>query len=71
VQISAATSEPVDLGALAEKLAGLGRVSGNQFLVRLEVDGFQLTVFADGRAIVGGTDDPAVARTVHAKFVGG
>jgi adenylyltransferase/sulfurtransferase len=46
-------------------------VSGNPFLLRLEVEGLQLTVFADGRTIVGGTDDPAVARTVHAKYVGG
>lgn len=71
VQISASGSDSVDLGALAEKLDGVGRVSGNPFLLRLEVDSFQLTVFADGRTIVGGTDDPAVARTVHAKYVGG
>ena len=71
VQISANGSDPVDLEALAQKLGGVGRVSANPFLVRLEVDDYQLTIFADGRTIVGGTDDPAVARTVHAKFVGG
>ncbi len=77
VQISSASSassaatEPVDLAALAKKLGEVGRVTANPFLVRLEVDDYQLTVFADGRTIVGGTDDPAVARTMHAKFVGG
>jgi adenylyltransferase/sulfurtransferase len=71
VQISASSSELVDLGALAKKLDGVGRVATNPFLLRLEVDGYQLTIFADGRTIVGGTDDPAVARTVHAKYVGG
>ncbi len=71
VQISAATAEPVDLAALAKKLGEVGRVTANGFLVRLEVDEYQLTIFADGRTIVSGTDDPAVARTVQAKFVGG
>jgi adenylyltransferase/sulfurtransferase len=70
VQISAASSDAVDLPALAKKLAEAGRVTENPFLLRLEVDGYQLTVFADGRTIVGGTDDPVVARTVHAKYVG-
>jgi adenylyltransferase/sulfurtransferase len=68
VQISA--TDAVDMQALAHKLEGVGRVTVNPFLLRLEVDGYQLTVFADGRTIVGGTDDPAVARTVHAKYVG-
>ena len=68
---SSAATEPVDLTALAKKLGEVGRVTANPFLVRLEVDDYQLTVFADGRTIVGGTDDPAVARTMHAKFVGG
>jgi len=71
VQISAASSDAVNLPALAQKLDGVGRVTANQYLVRLEVDCYQLTVFSDGRTIVGGTDDPAVARTVHAKYVGG
>ena len=70
VQISATADEPMDLDMLAKKLGEVGRVTANAFLVRLEVDAYQLTVFADGRTIVGGTDDPAVARTVHAKYVG-
>lgn len=70
VQISSTVAEVVDLPALARKLEGVGAVTLNPFLVRLNVDRYQLTVFADGRTIVGGTDDPAVARTVHAKYVG-
>ena len=70
VQLSANTVEQVDLKALATKLAGVGRVSANKYLLRVEVEGHLLTVFADGRTIVGGTDDPAVARTMHAKYVG-
>ena len=61
----------VSLEELARRLAGLGPLVQNQFLVRLKVDAYELTVFADGRAIIGGTSDPAVARSLYAKYVGG
>jgi adenylyltransferase/sulfurtransferase len=42
----------------------------NKFLVRFTVEGFEFTLFPDGRAIVGGTDDIAEARAAFARFVG-
>ena len=54
----------------SEKLAGVGRVSRNPFLLRLAVDDYLLTIFPDGRAIIGGTDDPAIARSVYARYIG-
>ena len=70
VQISPTAGEAVDLAVLAARLGSLGQVTANPYLVRLAIGDYLLTVFADGRTIVGGTDDPAVARTVHAKYVG-
>lgn len=70
VQIAPGDAEPVDLTALANRLGELGVVTANRFLVRLAVEDYLLTVFADGRTIVSGTDDPAVARTVLAKYIG-
>ena len=70
VQIAPASPEPVDLPALAERLRTVGHVTANPFLLRLKVDDYLLTLFADGRTIIGGTDDPAVARTVLAKYLG-
>ncbi|TWU25769.1 ThiF family adenylyltransferase [Bythopirellula polymerisocia] len=70
VQISPTAGESVDLAVLAERLGSIGRVTTNPYLVRLAVGDYLLTVFADGRTIVGGTDDPALARTLHAKYVG-
>ena len=58
------------LEAMAEKLRSVGRVTVNPFLLRLEVDGYLITLFPDGRAIIGGTDDIAAAKTVYAKYVG-
>ncbi len=70
VQISPTAGGAVDLELLARKLDSVGTISANPYLLRAQVEEYLLTVFADGRTIVGGTDDPAKARTVHAKYVG-
>ncbi|HEV3024855.1 MAG TPA: ThiF family adenylyltransferase [Pirellulales bacterium] len=70
VQLIQPDRGPVSLAALAEKLADVGRVTHNPFLLRLAVGDYLITVFPDGRAIVGGTDDIATARTVYAKYIG-
>jgi adenylyltransferase/sulfurtransferase len=58
------------LDELARRLEGLGRVTRNAFLLRLKVEDYELTLFPDGRAIIQGTDDTAVARTIYAKYIG-
>lgn len=70
VQLSFPGREPASLDSLAEKLAAVGRVSQNRYLLRLVVDKYQITVFSDGRAMVGGTSDVAEARSVYARYVG-
>lgn len=60
----------IDLGELAERLRPVGEVASNGFLLRLRVDGYEVTVFPDARAIIKGTDDTAVARSVYARYVG-
>ena len=61
----------LDLQALEQRLAST--VTGlrqNGFLLRFQVSPYELTVFADGRAIIKGTKDPAVARSLYAKYLG-
>ncbi len=70
VQISPPKPTQIDLPNLAEKLKNLGAVKQNEYLLRLTVGAFELTVFQDARAIIGGTDDVSVARSLYAKFVG-
>jgi adenylyltransferase/sulfurtransferase len=60
----------LDLAALAERLGAVGTVAHNAFLLRLRVDAYDITVFPDGRAIIKGTDDPAVARSLYARYIG-
>ena len=55
---------------LSEKLRGLGAVDSNPFLLRAFINEFEITVFADGRAIIKGTEDEVVARNVYAKYIG-
>jgi adenylyltransferase/sulfurtransferase len=70
VQITPRPAHRLDLGGLAERLGGAGVVSANEHLLRLEVEGVQLTVFADGRTIVKGADDVEQARALFARYVG-
>ncbi|TWT43315.1 ThiF family adenylyltransferase [Botrimarina hoheduenensis] len=72
VQISpAADARPPDLAALRQRLEPLGEVSGNAFLLRCRFERWPLTLFADGRVIVGGVETEAEARTVLARCLGG
>ena len=70
VQLSFPDRAPLALDRLAESLSSVGTVSRNAFLLRAAIDGYELTVFPDGRAIISGTDDPAEAKTIYAKYVG-
>jgi adenylyltransferase/sulfurtransferase len=63
-------SRPLDLAELAGRLRALGPVRVNEFALRFEQGGHEITVFADGRAIVKGTTDPGVARGVYARYIG-
>ncbi|HEX5430790.1 MAG TPA: ThiF family adenylyltransferase [Bryobacteraceae bacterium] len=63
-------SRPVDLPELAQRLAALASVRVNEFALRAAIDPYELTVFPDGRAIVKGTTDTGIARSVYARYVG-
>jgi molybdopterin-synthase adenylyltransferase len=70
VQLSFPGRDAISLDDLATKLAAVGQVTKNKYLVRAAIGEYQLTVFPDGRAVVGGTEDVAEARSVYAKYVG-
>jgi adenylyltransferase/sulfurtransferase len=71
VQVQVSSGIRIDLPELAEKLKSQGEVVATPFLVRFSQDNCTLTVFADGRAVVHGTEDPAVARKIYQRWVGG
>jgi molybdopterin/thiamine biosynthesis adenylyltransferase len=73
VQVRAAHSQRgmrLDFATLAERLRAIGEVHYNEFLLRYTVDGYELTVFPDARAIIKGTDDEQVARSIYSRYIG-
>lgn len=70
VQIAPPGRIDLDLAQLAAKLSALGEVKQNEYLVRFSVDGKEVTVFSDARAIIKGTDDVSVARSLYARYLG-
>lgn len=61
----------LDLRVLGERLAlTVDDVRHNDFLLRFRVAPYEMTVFADGRAILKGTADPVVARSLYARYIG-
>ncbi|MDQ3799941.1 MAG: ThiF family adenylyltransferase [Acidobacteriota bacterium] len=70
VQIQPPKTVELDLNSLKERLKNLGAVKQNEYLLRLTIDDFELTIFRDARAIIRGTDDVTTARSLYARFVG-
>jgi molybdopterin/thiamine biosynthesis adenylyltransferase len=70
VQIRRREGASIDLDDLALRLKQVGSLERNRFLLRAVIDGYQLTVFADGRTIVNGTYDVAIAKSLYARYIG-
>lgn len=71
VQVRVSAGQQVSFSDLAERLrAVVDDVSYNQFILRFKVNGYELTVFPDARAIVKGTSDEAVARSLYSRYIG-
>lgn len=64
-------SRRLDLAGLGQKLERtVTEVRHNEFLLRFRVAPYDVTVFPDGRAVIKGTRDPAVARSLYARYIG-
>jgi molybdopterin/thiamine biosynthesis adenylyltransferase len=63
-------ARPLDLAELKQKLSPLGEVRANEFALRFFPRPYEMTVFPDGRAIIKGTTDIGLARSLYARYVG-
>jgi len=61
---------PIDFEEVTRRLSPLGPVRHNEFVLKFWRDPYELTLFPDGRAIIKGTTDTAVARSLYARYVG-
>jgi molybdopterin-synthase adenylyltransferase len=61
---------PVDLAQMSEQLKPLGTVRHNDFVLKFWREPYEMTLFPDGRAIIKGTTDKTIARSLYARYVG-
>jgi molybdopterin-synthase adenylyltransferase len=61
---------PLDFREMSDKLRPLGTVRHSEFVLKFWREPYEMTLFPDGRAIIKGTTDTAVARSLYARYVG-
>lgn len=70
VQVSPVLPQNLAMDVVGERLRRSGLVSINGLVIEFQTEGHRIIIFPDGRVIVGGTKDPAIARSLVAKYLG-
>jgi len=63
-------ARPIDFAEMQRRLESHGVVRHNEFVLKFWREPYEMTLFPDGRAIIKGTTDTGVARSLYARFVG-
>jgi adenylyltransferase/sulfurtransferase len=61
---------PVDLAEMSQRLQPHGAVRHTDFVLKFWREPYEMTLFPDGRAIIKGTSDTAIARSLYARYIG-
>jgi adenylyltransferase/sulfurtransferase len=70
VQLIPGVRGDLNFTELSKSIGAFGSVQFNEFLLKCSSPPYEITVFKDGRAIVKGTEEPGLARSVYSKMVG-
>jgi molybdopterin-synthase adenylyltransferase len=70
VQVSPREAASVSFPQLAERLRSAGKVQYNEYMLRFQVDGYEMVIFPDARTLIRGTTDESHARTLYARYIG-
>ena len=70
VQIFRSETQKIDFRILSERLSAAGELTYNDYLLKASIPPFEITVFANGRAIIQGTQDASQAKSIYAKYIG-
>lgn len=60
----------IDFAEMQQRLEAQGIVRRNEFVLKFWREPYEMTLFPDGRAIIKGTTDTAIARSLYARYVG-
>lgn len=63
-------ARPIDFAEMQRRLETHGAVRHNEFVLKFWREPYEMTLFPDGRAIIKGTTDTGIARSLYARFVG-
>src|SRR5271169_1125146 len=63
-------ARPIDFAEMQQRLEAHGVVRHNEFVLKFWREPYEMTLFPDGRAIIKGTTDTAIARSLYARYVG-
>jgi molybdopterin/thiamine biosynthesis adenylyltransferase len=63
-------ARPIDFSEMQRRLEAHGVVRHNEFVLKFWREPYEMTLFPDGRAIIKGTTDTGVARSLYARYVG-
>jgi molybdopterin/thiamine biosynthesis adenylyltransferase len=63
-------ARPIDFAEMQRRLEAHGVVRHNEFVLKFWRDPYEMTLFPDGRAIIKGTTETGVARSLYARYVG-
>lgn len=70
VQLIPGVKGEIDFTRLSQSIGVFGAVQFNEFLLKCSAPPYELTLFKDGRAIIKGTEEAGVARSLYSKMVG-
>jgi adenylyltransferase/sulfurtransferase len=70
VQVHPRQRTRLDFAQLSERLKRSGKVTFNEYMMRILINGYEIALFPDGRSIIKGTEDFTEARAVYAKYIG-
>lgn len=70
VQLIPAVKADLNFNELSKSIPAKGEVLFNEFLLKCFAPPYEVTLFRDGRAIVRGTEEASLARSVYSKLIG-
>ncbi len=71
VQVVPAGSTKINFELTLETLSKVFQLEHNAYLLKFHCGEYEIVLFRDGRAIVFGTEDPQVARSLYGRYIGG
>ncbi len=70
IQIQPIRPMTISFKDLEQRLQRIGEVENRRVILRCKIEGYELSVFQNGRAIIMGTNDKNTAKSLYAKYIG-